>query len=385
VNRIPFSGSRSEISVSVAGVGSYLPEQRVSNRTMLERIDPRHPDGTPLAPDWIERHVGIFERRLDFDFAANKKRQRSEGGLFDGDLALRAARAALADACVDAGAVDVLVHVSTTPDTIACADHLRFLTTELGLRRGADLVHHNLGCAGLSAGLRTAAAFLRSWAPATALVVASNCPSGYFAKEAGGSYRAHESGFAWLSPLVFSDGAGAVVLRSAIPSAGARRAGLLAVRYETSPDIPLVTYPAGGCLDHTSADNVGDHLFIMDGRRVNEVFAPLMQRNMEMLKEDWPTDIAPLLGVGFDPDRVARWYMHQANAVVVRRAGELLGLPADRIPINADRYGNTSAASTLILLDEDRKANRVRDGDLVVFLWIGAGNGAMNGYAALIL
>ena len=118
---------------------------------------------------------------------------------------------------------------------------------------------------------------------------------------------------------------------------------------------------------------------------VNEVFAPLMQRDMEMLKEDWPTHIAPILGVDFDASRVARWYMHQANGVVVRRAGELLGLPADRIPINVDRYGNTSAASTLILLDEDRQANRVRDGDLVVFLWIGAGNGAMNGYAALIL
>jgi 3-oxoacyl-[acyl-carrier-protein] synthase-3 len=352
---------------------------------MLERIDPRHPDGTPLAPDWIERHVGIFERRLDFDFAAGKKRERSEGGLFDGDLALRAARAALADARMEAGAVDILVHVSTTPDTIACVDHLRFLTTGLGLRRGADLVHHNLGCAGLAAGLRTAAASLRSWAPATALVVASNCPSGYFAKKPGGSYRLHASGFAWLSPLVFSDGAGAVVLRGAIPSAGGRRAGLLAVRYETSPDIPLVTYPAGGCLNHTSVDNVDDHLFIMDGRRVSEVFAPLMQRNMEMLKEDWPTDIAPVLGVDFDPDRVARWYFHQANAVVVRRAGELLGLPADRIPINVDRYGNTSAASTLILLHEDREANRVREGDLVVFLWIGAGNGAMNGYAALIL
>jgi 3-oxoacyl-[acyl-carrier-protein] synthase-3 len=348
---------------------------------MLERIDPRHPDGTPLAPDWIERHVGIFERRLDFDFAAGRKAERSEGGLFDGDLALRAARAALADARMDAGALDLLVHVSTTPDTIACTDHLRFLTTELGLRRGADLVHHNLGCAGLAAGLRTAAAFLRSWAAATALVVASNCPSGYFAKKPGGSYRLHQSGFAWLSPLVFSDGAGAVVLQGA----AAHRAGLLAVRYETSPDVPLVTYPAGGCLRHTSVDNVDDHLFIMDGRRVNEVFTPLMQRNMEMLKEDWSTDIAPVLGCDFDPDRVSRWYIHQANAVVVRRAGELLGLPPDRIPINVDRYGNTSAASTLILLDEDRKAKRVRPGDLVVFLWIGAGNGAMNGYAAVIL
>jgi 3-oxoacyl-[acyl-carrier-protein] synthase-3 len=55
------------------------------------------------------------------------------------------------------------------------------------------------------------------------------------------------------------------------------------------------------------------------------------------------------------------------------------------VPISVDHYGNTSAASTLILLDEDRRAGRVAEGDLVVFMWIGAGNGAMNGYAAAVL
>lgn len=69
----------------------------------------------------------------------------------------------------------------------------------------------------------------------------------------------------------------------------------------------------------------------------------------------------------------------------MREASTLLGLPTERVPLNVDRYGNTSAASTLLLLDEDRRAGRVHDGDLVVFMWIGAGNGAMNGYAALVL
>ncbi len=99
----------------------------------------------------------------------------------------------------------------------------------------------------------------------------------------------------------------------------------------------------------------------------------------------WPTAIAPVVGGDFDVARVARWYMHQANGIVVRRADELFGLPAERIPLNVDRYGNTSAASALILLDEDRRADRVQPGDLVVFLWIGARDGARNGYAAMIL
>jgi 3-oxoacyl-[acyl-carrier-protein] synthase-3 len=160
---------------------------------------------------------------------------------------------------------------------------------------------------------------------------------------------------------------------------------LLCVRSETHPDIELVTYPAGGCLDRTTAGNLGDHLFLMDGKRVRDVFAPLMRRNLQLLRDDWPTRIKPAVGTDFDVEQVTRWYLHQANGVVVREAAQLLGLPADRVPINVDRYGNTSAASTLLLLDEDRRTGRVGPGDLIVFMWIGAGNGAMNGYAALVL
>ncbi|MGD0377895.1 MAG: 3-oxoacyl-[acyl-carrier-protein] synthase III C-terminal domain-containing protein [Streptosporangiaceae bacterium] len=73
------------------------------------------------------------------------------------------------------------------------------------------------------------------------------------------------------------------------------------------------------------------------------------------------------------------------SGVVVRLAVQMLGMPPGRVPVGVDHCGNTSAASTLILLDEDLRAARVRDGDLVVFLWIGAANGAMNGYAAMVL
>jgi hypothetical protein len=83
--------------------------------------------------------------------------------------------------------------------------------------------------------------------PATALVVASNCPSGYFPPEAHDYYYKHPSGIGWLTPLMFADGAGAAVFRSARHGHGDRRKGLLSVRYETSSDVELVTYPAGGC------------------------------------------------------------------------------------------------------------------------------------------
>ena len=101
----------------------------------------------------------------------------------------------------------MFVHVTSTPDTISCQDHFRYLMTELGLRRDVELVHHNLGCAGLAAGFRTAAASLVATVPATAFVVASNCPSGYFGPDVHDFYYNHPSGMGWLAPLMFADGA----------------------------------------------------------------------------------------------------------------------------------------------------------------------------------
>ena len=380
-----FPALASEVSVSVVGTGSYLPDHRVSNEEILQYLRPARPDGRLLEPDWVVRHLGIHERRLDYEFGGRRKRSRADGGLYDGDLALRAARSALRDAGITATDVDLLVHVTSTPDMVTCQDHFRFLTTGLGLRQDAELIHHNLGCAGLAPGFRTAAASLISMVPATALVVASNCPSGYFAPEAHDYYYRHPSGMGWLTPLMFADGAGAAVFRSGRRDHGDPARGLLSVRYETSPDVGLVSYPAGGCLHRTSAANLADHVFLMDAVKVAEVFPPLMTRDFDMLQEDWPTAIKPVTGTDFAIGAVARWYLHQANGVVVRQAVDMLGLPAGKVPISVGHYGNTSAASTLILLDEDRRADRINGGDLAVFLWVGAGNGAMNGYAALLL
>jgi 3-oxoacyl-[acyl-carrier-protein] synthase III len=373
------------VSVTLTGTGSFQPETSVSNAQMLERLHPARPDGRMIEPEWIDRHLGIYERRLDYDFVADHKLSRADGGLYDGDLALRAGRAALDDAGIDGGEVDIVVHVTTTPDTLACDDHFRYLTTELGLRRDVELVHHNVGCAGLAPAFRTAACSLIALAPATALVIASNCPSGYFGRDVHPYYRNHPSGLAWVSAFMFADGAGAAVLRSQSVDPDEPARGLLSVRYESIPDIELVTYPAGGCLARTRVENVGDHLFVMDARKVAEVFAPLMHRDFDMLQEDWPVAVKPAVGSDFDIDAVDRWYLHQANGIVVREAIKLLGLPPERVPISVDHYGNTSAACTLVLLDEDRRAGRVKGGDLLAFLWIGAGNGAMNGCATMVL
>lgn len=365
----------------ILGTGSFLPETRITNEDLLGMYHPHGPSGDPITPDWIERHFGIITRALDIEPKTVTKRSREDGGLYDGDYSVRASRVALEDAGVRADEVDVIVHVSCTPDETVCAGHFRFITTKLGLRRDVKLVAHNLGCAGLAPGIQSAFTYIKAnGGDTTVLLVASNCPSGHMSREALGFYRDHPNPWGWASPAVFGDGAGAIVMRLN----GHSGRGLVGTDYESNPNYPLVVYGGGGCVQHSCSSNLWNHLYLMDAKLVGKVFMPLMQRNYELLTENWDQTTDGDLGP-FNPDKVSRWYFHQANAHMVRATAQVMGIPLEKVPINVDLYGNSSAASTLILLDEDRRAGRVKAEDLVVFMWIGAGNGAMNGYASVII
>src|SRR3974390_3364698 len=120
--------------VSVAGVGSYLPEHRVSHEEIVTYLHPARPDGRLLEPEWVVQHLAIQERRLDYEFGGRGKSSRAAGGIYDGDLGFRATNLALDDAGIEASDVDVFVHVTSTPDTVTCQDHFRYLVNGLGLR-----------------------------------------------------------------------------------------------------------------------------------------------------------------------------------------------------------------------------------------------------------
>ena len=363
----------------IVGTGSFICTPLVQNATLFGWLQPRRPDGEPVAPEWLEKNLGVRTRSFDLDFETGRKRSRAEGGLYDGDIALRAARASLKDAGLDATDVDVLVHVSCTPDTLFFQDHLRFLTAELGLRRDAHLLHFDLGCAGLAPALRAVRSELSTAGEeATVLLVASNCSSSYLTRDTIDLYLDHPDPWAWLSPALFGDGAGALVLRSG--GRGAER-GVLDLWYETQPEISLVTYGAGGGTAPTNARNLAEHIFLMEPQAVARSYTPILRMTFERLVQNWPTRVQPVVGHPFDLDRIKRWYLHQANQPAVVRTAQEIGLPLDRVPTNVQCYGNTCAASTLLLFDSDRRRRSVQEGDLVAFLWIGAGSGAQYGYA----
>jgi 3-oxoacyl-[acyl-carrier-protein] synthase III len=110
-----------------------------------------------------------------------------------------------------------------------------------------------------------------------------------------------------------------------------------------------------------------------------------MRRNLELLDEGWPTSFGVDGSTQARHGQVARWYLHQANGPLINRTIKALDLPDERVPLHIEHYANTSSASTLILLDEERRAHLVSEGDLIAFLWVGGGSGTMNGFALATL
>lgn len=331
--------------LQIAGTGLALPATEVGNDELFHAL------GIDKPSAWLAERFGIRTRRLDLDLATMQPVE----GLSDTALAERACRQALDDADADPREVDLLVHVTCTPDEIHFLASVIALKERLGLRSDAMVDHVDSGCAGLAKAFVDACAFVESGRARTVLLVASNFPSAFIRANVA-MYVAQKI---WLSPVVFGDGAGAVLLRAREDTDH----GLLDVFYEVDGRHPLVRYAAGGAAWPTTADNLGLHAYAMDARDVAEQFAPAMLANLERLG---------LAQIGAR-DRVARWYLHQANRFFVEGFAREVGIPVEKAPINIDRYGNTSAASTLILLDEDRRAGRVQPGDRLAFLWVGAG------------
>lgn len=358
------------MGIRIIGTGRHLPEQEADNDMLLAFLGPpRKPGGEPITGSWLEKHFGVKRRRFDFDFAAGRKRIPEEGGLFDNDLAARAVENALREAGISARELDSVVHVSCTPDRDPrCLQNMIGLVRMLGLRSDADLDHQNLGCAGLAKGLRSARASIVGGLARYVAVVASNTTSPQLVRDHYADQKRLGFEWAWLSPAVFADGAAAMILTDDAPAGS----GLLATAYETHPETELVRFPGGGGLNPTCLLNTAEHAYVMDAKAVSTVFEPLMRRNLEMLRA----------ATGMEATNFDWVLVHQANGPLVRAFGATLGLPESRVPINIDRYGNTSSASTLLLLDELRKSGEIKTGQTVLFLWIGAGVGAMNGFAA---
>ncbi len=347
-------------TVRYVGAGAYLPTRVVKN----DRI-------TKAIPGWsaerIESRTGITERRFLWDFDAELGRatpppeDAGAGPRSNTDMAEVAVRRALDQAGLRPGELDGLYLVTTTPDEINfCRDAVQ-LHRRLGLAANAFAIHVDSGCGGAVYMADMARKVILSGQARTVAVVASTFASAYlnrevFTSEMPGNRRIN----AFLSMYMFGDGAGAIVLR------GDEGSELGVAASTAGTDHPeLVIHRAGGAQGQPSRATVADHAYFVDGPTVARAYPLYMQRAVDELQKSEPELM----------DEVKRYYLHQANKFVLQKFAEQAGMPADRVPINVNRYGNTSAASTLILFAEDVAAGNVKlgSGDLVLFAAVGAG------------
>lgn len=322
---VPASIRRAKITA----VGCYTPPKIVTNQDLEKLID--------TTDEWIYTRTGIRERHI------------SEDGVATSDLAIEAAKEALAKRGLDAAAVETIIVCTVTPDMLfpstAC-----LVQDKLGAHGawGFDLV---AACSGLLYGLTTAAQLIGTGSQQRVLVIGADTMSRIVDYEDRSTC------------VLFGDGAGAILVEA---SEEGEEAGLLDFDHEIDGSGgSYLCMPAGGSRKPATHETVDarEHFVHQDGRQVFRYAINKMQEICESLLER----------NGLTIDDVDLLIPHQANRRIVSSVGERLGLPEEKIVINIDKYGNTTGGTIPLAAHDAIADGRLKKGDLVLMAAVGAG------------
>ena len=310
----------------VVGVGGYLPARIVANAELEARLD--------TSDAWISERTGILQRHVAAD------------GELTSDLAIAAARGALAEAAIAPGEIDLIVLATTTPDETFPATAVR-VQAALGCGR-AIAFDIQAVCSGFVYALAVADNFLRVGQARTALVIGAET----FSRILDCTDRG--------TAVLFGDGAGAVVLRAEEPDAGQETArGILSTHLHADGRHHDALYADGGPSSTPGRTGV----VRMNGR---EVFRHAVDKLASVVEE-------ALEANGLSPADVDWLVPHQANRRIIDGMAKKLGLPPERVIVTVDRHANTSAASIPLALWEATTARRFAPGEIVLLEAIGGG------------
>ncbi|HZS31124.1 MAG TPA: beta-ketoacyl-ACP synthase III [Gaiellaceae bacterium] len=311
---------RSDVNVTITGLGAYAPERRLTNADLEQLVD--------TSDEWIIERTGIRERRIAAESQALS------------DLALPGCETALAQAGLTGKDIDLLIVATVTPD-MSFPSTSAILADRLG---AVDAAAYDLsaGCTGFMYAVAQAYGMLAGGLARRALVV-------------GGDVLSRILDWTDRSTLVlFGDGAGAVVMELS------EEPGFFA--FELGAD------GAGG--EHLWLPGSGSRLFEepdkhvkMNGREVFKFATRVLVQSAEAVLERHGATI----------DDVDVYVPHQANVRIIDHATKKLGIPSDRVVINVDRYGNTSSGSIPLALAEAQADGRLQPGKLVLMTGMGAG------------
>ena len=316
-------------SVTILGTGSYAPTNIVTNDDMAKIVD--------TSDEWIRSRSGIGARH----FAAENE--------CTSDMACIAADRAIEAAGIERSEIDLIIVATMTPDmpfpSTAC-----LVQSKLGLPN-VTTFDMQAACSGFVYALSVANSMLLSGNFNKALVIGAEKMSGILDFEDR------------TTCVLFGDGAGAAVLSRETTTEKVGVLGTICGADGTTPS--LLQQPAGGSAMPASAETVANrqHFLKMNGKEIFKSAVRVMgQASTDIIEQQ-----------GYTSDDLTLVIPHQANMRIIDSLAKRLKIPMDKFHNNLDRYGNTSAASVPIALDEAYRAGRIKSGDLILLVAFGAG------------
>ncbi len=315
-------------AIAILGTGSYAPARTLTNDDLSKLVD--------TSNEWIFSRTGIRERHI-----AAKDETTSQ-------MAAAAARIAIADAGITTADIDLIIVATVTPD-MAMPSTACFVQNHLGAPGHAACFDLNAACSGFIYALDTAWAMLGSGRYRYALVIGAERMS---------------TVLDWTDRttcVLFGDGAGAVVLGPARGTAQIIGTKL----YAEGAHADLLCIPETGCSpsDQTPGGLRKQPTITMKGREIfKNAVREMEQAAREILHQHH-----------LEPSAIDCVIPHQANLRIIASIGQHLKLPPERFFVNLERYGNTSAASIPLALDEARSTGRIKPGDTTLMVAFGAG------------
>lgn len=316
-----------KFNAGIIGTGSNLPEKVMTNFDLEKIVD--------TSDEWIRTRTGISERRIADDLTATS------------DIASKAALNALSDAGLKADEIDLIVVATVTPD-MAFPSTACFVQKNIGAVN-ATAFDIGAGCSGFVYGLSIANGFIKSGIYKNVLVIGAETLSKVINWEDRNTC------------VLFGDGAGAAVV-----SRVDEGTGIMSIKLGANGNhAGLITEPAGGSRMPVTQEVLDRKLntIHMEG---SEVFK-LAIRTMGSVSEDVVKE------AGLSVNELSLVIPHQANQRIIDGIFNRLNVPKERSHLNLDKYGNTSAASIPIALDEASRQGKLKKGDNLLMVAFGSG------------
>lgn len=314
-------------NVGIAGIGSYVPERVLTNSDLEKMVD--------TSDEWIKTRTGIEQRRIARDDESTS------------DMAYNAAVKAISNAGLTPEDIDLIIVATITSDMYTPSTACK-VQERLGAKRAAAF-DVSAACTGFIYGITTASQFILTGYYKNALVIGADKLS---------------SIIDWKDRntcVLFGDGAGAVVLHAADNGSGILSTNLGADgnigKYLTAPSCHITDEER----ERRNPDSA--RTIWMDGSEVFKFAVRIMASTTKKALED----------ANLNTSDVSLIIPHQANIRIIEGAAKRLDIPMENIYINIDRYGNMSAASIPVAIDEAVKEGKVNKGDLIVLVGFGGG------------